>query len=161
MITAGKLVPADLAEPGRDDGNASLYGSLGVVVACLIALATLLFSGCSNFSQGDPVNAPQARDALKIALDAWKNGETSKSLASSSTPMTVQDFEWEKGDKLVDYEILKEGMPDGPNLRVQVKLTTIGERANGKKQAKPAEKTAAYVIGTSPRITVFRDLFRR
>lgn len=161
MITTGKFTPADLAMPARSEANAAKYASFCVIVACLIVLATLLLPGCSSFSQANPVDAPQARDALKIALDAWKNGQTSRSLASSSTPMTVQDFEWEKGAKLVDYEILKEGMADGPNLRVQVKLTTVGGTASGKKEAKPTAKTAAYVIGTSPRLTVFRDIFRR
>jgi hypothetical protein len=160
MINVHRLNPLVPAVFDRLDRNPGLYGSLWVVAACLIALATLLLPGCSNSSQAKPVDVTQARDALKIALDAWKNGEASRSLASSSTPMTVQDFEWDKGAKLVNYEILKEGA-DGPNLRVQVKLTMIGEPPKGKKEAKPAEKTAVYVVGTSPRLTVFRDIMRR
>ena len=145
----------------RLDRNPSLYGSLWVVVASLIVLATLLLPGCSNYSSANPVDVPQARDALKIALDAWKKGETTKSLSSSSTPMTVQDFEWDQGAKLIDYQFLTEGNADGANLRIQVKLTTIAEPAVNKKEAKPAEKKANYVVGTSPRLTVFRDMLRR
>ena len=129
-----------------------------MVAACLVVLATLLLPGCSNSSVANPVDVPQARDALKIALDAWKKGETSQSLASSSTPMTVQDFEWDTGAKLIDYQLVDDGRADGPNLRIQVKLTTIGEPVKGKKEAKPAEKKASYVVGTSPRLTVFRDM---
>jgi len=143
------------------DRNSTLYGSLWVVAACLVVLATLLLPGCSNSSVANPVDELQARDALKIALDAWKKGETSQSLASSSTPMTVQDFEWDTGSKLIDYELVGDGRADGPNLRIQVKLTTTGESVKGKKEAKPTEKKASYVVGTSPRLTVFRDIMKR
>ena len=40
-------------------------------------------------------------------------------------------------------------------------LTTTGEPAKSQKQAKPTEKSASYVVGTSPRLTVFRDIMRR
>lgn len=158
LPSLNSMVPAVF---DRLDRNPSLYGSLWVVAACLIVLATLLLPGCSNSSVANPVDAPQARDVLKIALDAWKKGETSASLASSSTPMTVQDFEWDQGAKLIDYELVGDGRADGPNLRIQVKLTTTGEPVKGKKEAKPAEKKASYVVGTSPRLTVFRDMLRR
>jgi hypothetical protein len=75
--------------------------------------------------------------------------------------MTVQDFEWDTGAKLIDYQLLDDGKTEGSNLRVQVKLTTIGEPAKGKKEAKPTEKKASYVVGTSPRLTVFRDILKR
>ena len=161
MISASKLMPLGPAQFGHLERNSTLYGSLWVIAACLVVLATLLLPGCSNFSSANPVNELQARDALKIALDAWKKGETSQSLASSSTPMTVQDFEWDTGSKLLDYELVGDGRADGPNLRIQVKITTIGEPAKGKKEAKPTEKKASYVVGTSPRLTVFRDIMRR
>jgi hypothetical protein len=161
MISTNKLLPFGPARFDQVDQNSTMYGSLWVVAACLIVLATLFLPGCSGSSAAYPVDEPQARDALKTALDAWKNGETSQSLASSSNPMTVQDFEWDTGAKLIDYQVLDEGKTEGSNLRVQVKLTTIGEPVKGKKEAKPAEKKASYVVGTSPRLTVFRDIFKR
>jgi hypothetical protein len=161
MISANKLMPLGRTYLDHLDRNSTLYGSLWVVVACLAVLATLLLPGCSMSSSANPVDEPQARDALKIALDAWKKGETSQSLASSSTPMTVKDFEWDAGAKLIDYQVLGDGRADGPNLRIQVNITTIGEPGKGKKEAKPTEKKASYVVGTSPRLTVFRDMFRR
>jgi hypothetical protein len=161
MISASKLMPFGPGQLDHLERNSTLYGSLWVIAACLVVLATLLLPGCSNSSVANPVNELQARDALKIALDAWKKGETSQSLASSSTPMTVQDFEWDTGSKLLDYQLVDDGRADGPNLRIQVKITTIGEPAQGKKDAKPTEKKASYVIGTSPRLTVFRDIMRR
>jgi hypothetical protein len=161
MIGTNKLKPFGGPMLDHLDRNGTMYGSLWVVAACLVALATLFISGCGNSSVASPVDALQARDALKIALDAWKKGETSQSLASASTPMTVQDFEWDTGAKLVEYRLVDEGRADGPNLRIQVMLTTTGEPAKGQKQAKPAEKPASYVVGTSPRLTVFRDIMRR
>jgi hypothetical protein len=161
MFSASKLMAPGPATFSHVDRNSTLYGSLWVVAACLVVLATLLLPGCSGSSSANPVNELQARDALKVALDAWKNGESSKSLESSSTPMTVQDFEWDQGAKLVDYEIMSDGAARGPNLYVQVKLVTVGEPAKGKKEAKRTEKKASYVVGTSPRLTVFRDIMKR
>ena len=143
------------------DRSSTARGSLWMVAACLVVLSALFLPGCSGSSGAYPVNEPQARDALKLALDAWKKGETSRSLASSSSPMTVQDFEWDSGAKLIDYELLDDGKSEGSNLRVQVKLTTLGEPAKGKKEAKPVVKKASYVVGTSPRLTVFRDILKR
>jgi hypothetical protein len=161
MFSPSKLMPLGPATFDHVDRNSTLYGSLWVVAACLVVLATLLLPGCSNSSVAHAVDEPQARDALKIALDAWKKGETSQSLASSSNRMTVQDFEWDTGSKLIDYQLVDDGRADGPNLRIQVKITTIGEPAKGKKEAKPTEKKASYVVGTSPRLTVFRDIMKR
>jgi hypothetical protein len=141
----------------RSDRNSSLYGSLCVVAACLLVLATLLLPGCSSYGSAKPVNVAQARDALKIALDAWKNGESTQSLASSSTPMTVQDFEWDGGAKLIDYQLMDDGKPEDANLRIAVKLTMTGKPGTKKN----LEKKASYVVGTSPRLTVFRDIMRR
>ena len=107
--------------------------------------------GCSNSSSANPVNEPQARDALKIALDAWKKGETSQSLASSSTPMTVQDFEWDTGAKLIDYQLVDDGKGGWPQPPCPGKAHHDRRTGQREKEAKPAEKKASYVVGTSPR----------
>jgi hypothetical protein len=144
--------------PGRirNDRDGSLYGSLWVVAASLGMLAFPMLSGCSSRSGASPVNAALARDSLKVALDHWKNGEDPKSLESSSTPMIAKDFEWDSGAKLLDYKILDDGKEEDANLRVPVKITLSQP---GKSKA--VEKTASYVIGTSPSVTVFRDIMRR
>ena len=91
-------------------------------------------------------------------MDQWKTGESPKSLESSATPMTVQDFDWAAGAKLVDYQIVDDGKAYDANLRVQVKLV-LGDPA--KHKSKAAAKTVWYLVGTSPSVTVFRDMFRR
>jgi hypothetical protein len=128
------------------------------LAAVLIALAALPLAGCWGPGQARAVDAPRAREALKIALDHWKNGQDPKSLASSGTPMTAQDYEWTSGAKLLNYEIVDDGKEEDANLRVQVKLTLSQP---GKDKGKPVEKKAWYVVGTSPSTTVFRDIMRR
>ncbi len=137
-------------------GDRSLSGRLRAIGAGVGVLAVLVLSGCSGSSRAGAVDAPLAREALKMALDHWKNGEDPNSLASSGTPMTAQDFEWAAGAKLIDYQILDEGKVEDANLRVQVKIT-LGPQG----KSKAVEKKASYVIGTSPSVTVFRDVLRR
>jgi hypothetical protein len=142
----------------REDRSLERCGSLGMIFARLVAMMLLAFAGCSASSgSAHPVDTSRARDALKTALDHWKSGKTPQSLSSSATPMTVQDFDWEAGVKLVDYQIQGEGEPVDANLRIQVKLN-LGP---GKGKTKSGEKTVSYLVGTSPSVTVFRDMFRR
>ena len=82
------------------------------------------------------MNEPTARDALKTALDGWKNGETPSSFASASPPMIVQDFEWESGAKLLDYQLVDDGKAYDANLRIQVKLKLAGGRRQGRAAGK-------------------------
>jgi hypothetical protein len=139
-------------------GDSSLFGTLWVLAACLATLTILLLPGCSDPSRAHAVNVPKARDALKFALDEWKKGEKDpKSLASSSTPMIVQDFEWASGTKLVNYELLDDGKAEDANLRVQAKLSLIGSQG----PTKTIDKKVWYLVGTSPQVTVFRDMLRR
>jgi hypothetical protein len=146
-----------LSQARWDDPEISDRGTLGVIAACLAALAILSLSGCSVSSQARAVDPPRAGEALKTALDHWKSGGDPKSLQSSSTPMTAQDYEWASGVKLIDYQIVDDGKDEATNLRVQVKLT-LSNPAKG--QAKTIQKQASYVIGTSPSVTVFRDVIR-
>ena len=155
MIETMKLSVICWARRIPKDRDGSLYGSLWVVAASLGVLAILMLSGCSGPSRANPVDPSLARESLKVALDHWKKGEDPKSLQSSATPMTAKDYEWDSGAKLLDYQILDEKVED-PNLRVQVKITLSQQ---GKSKA--VEKKASYVVGTSPSVTVFRDIMRR
>jgi hypothetical protein len=128
------------------------------LVAGLVCLTALPLAGCLGSSQARPVDAPRAREALKIALDHWKKGEDPKTLESSEIPMVAQDFEWAGGAKLIDYQIVDDGKEEDVNLRIPVKLTL---KNVGKDKEKAVEKKASYVVGTSPSVTVFRDIMRR
>jgi len=150
-----------LAGLGRAERDTSLYGTLWVVAAGIAVLATLLLPGCGDPSRAHAVSEPTARDALKTALDGWKNGETPASFASAGSPMIVQDFEWESGKKLLDYQLVDDGKAFDANLRVQVKLTLGGTDGKPSAASKNVEKKVWYLVGTSPKVTVFRDMLRK
>jgi hypothetical protein len=156
MTDTAKSTAAAWARLIREDRDQSFYGSLAVVAAGLGVLLALLLPGCSGSSRLGAVNDSLARESLKVALEHWKKGEDPKSLLSSATPMTAQDYEWASGAKLLDYQFLDDGREEDANLRVQVKITLAQE---GK--GKAVEKNASYVVGTSPTVTVFRDILRR
>src|SRR5262245_59242868 len=139
----------------RAEQSMTWYGTLGIVIVSLMAMLAFALSGCSS-SSAHAVDPSRAREALKTALDNWKQGNMPGSLSNSPTPMTIQDFEWERGTKLIEYQMLDDGQPVDANLRVRVKLTTSGPLAS-----KNSEKTVTYLVGTSPSVTVFRDMLRR
>ncbi len=145
----------------RSDRDLNVQGTLWLVGACLVTLLTLFLPGCSNPATAHAVDPPQAREALKLALDGWKNGESPRSFESSSPPMVIQDVDWLAGAKLSNYEIIDEGKAEDANLRVRVNLTLSSASASGKSQPKMAEKKVWYLVTTSPKVTVFRDMLRR
>lgn len=161
MKTTHKSTPTVSAPARSMDRDVTDYGTLAMVGACLAALALLLMPGCSNPGLAHAVDVTSARDALKIALDGWKRGESPQSLASSPTPMIVQDLEWGSGAKLIDYQFVDEGKAYDANLRIQVKLTVSNSQGSGKSMGKTSEKKVWYLVGTSPQVTVFRDMLRR
>lgn len=85
-------------------------------------------------------------------MEAWKDGKTPESMQKESPPVVVQDMEWASGAKLLSYELLDGAKPVDANLIAKVKLKVSG--ADGKE----IEKTVTYVVGTAPKLTVFRDI---
>ena len=156
MITTIESRAAELSAYDRGDHALTRYGTLGVIVACLAAILALMLSGCSG-AAAHAVDPSRARDAPVTALDHWKTGDDPGALPSSNTPMTVQDFDWLGGAKLIDYQLLGEGQKRDANLSVKVKLTLASNQGKGKN----VEKTVYYLVGTSPSVTVFRDMLRR
>jgi len=156
----GSMKSTEFAYPAarRNERDAGWYGTFWMLAACLGLLATLFFAGCSGSSQAHAVDPSLARVSLKTALDQWKKGEGPKSLESSATPMTIQDLDWAAGAKLIDYQLVDDGKAQDANLLVQVKLTLSNP---DKDKGKSAEKKVWYVVGTSPSVTVFRDMLRR
>src|SRR5262249_40207646 len=140
-----------------DESDTSWYGTLGLLAAGIAVLMAAFCSGCSNDSRAHAVDPPRAREALNTALDHWKSGAPPRSLQSSATPMIVQDFDWAAGVSLLDYQVVGDGKPYDANLSVPVKLVLSGP---GNDKARVAEKNVWYLVGTSPAVTVFRDIFR-
>ncbi len=67
--------------------------------------------------------------------------------------MTVQDLDWMGGSRLIEYRVEGDGQEAGTNLRVPVELTIQD------KDGKRIKKKVKYTIGTSPMLTVFREIF--
>ena len=122
----------------------------------LVIAAPCLFSpmvGCFGPTRAAAVDAARAREALVTALDRWERGGRPADLKDASPSITVQDFDWEAGTRLVRFRVVDEGLDDDANLRIPVELTL--QTPDGREVA----RHVTYVVGTSPSITVFREMF--
>ena len=117
----------------------------------LFCLAFLM--GCSD-KVGAPVNMNVAQKVLASAMESWEDGKTPKDLLNGSPSIFVQEAEWNEDTKLLDYEITSDDQPAGPNLIATVKLKI------GSADGTVTEKTATYVVGTSPSLTIYRNLMK-
>lgn len=118
----------------------------------LMALSFMAaLSGCGG--NPHPVNPDIAQQTLKTTLDAWKSGQTVESMKQAKPAVVVQDMDWMGGAKLVDYQILDGSKAVDANLQAKVKLKLKDDKDV------ESEKTVSYLVGTSPALTVFRDMF--
>lgn len=117
--------------------------------ALVLGLAMILGCGASHKVQPDV-----ATSTLRSTLESWKNGQAPDDLQKATPAIVVQDLDWTGGAKLVDFEILEGGKPVDANLYAQVKLK-LRDKEGGE-----SEKTVTYVVGTSPKLTVFRQMFQ-
>ncbi len=120
--------------------------------ACsFVLLATIL--GCTQGPQkAAPVDPALAMTSLRTTLDAWKAGKKIDSMSEQTPPIVAQDFDWMAGATLLEYEIKGEGRAEDANLRVDCQLKIRDA------QGQTTSKTVAYIVGTDPKITVFRAL---
>ena len=117
----------------------------------LLLLTLTLIIGCGS---SHTVQPDVAVKTLRTALESWKNGQSPDSLQKASPPIIVQDLDWTSGAKLMEFEILEGGEPVDANLYAQVKLKLRDSAGSD------TDRTVTYVVGTSPKLTVFRDMFR-
>jgi hypothetical protein len=120
-------------------------------IGVLLCLAFVI--GCSD-KVGAPVNVNLAQKILALAMDNWENGVSSKVLLDRSPSVFVQEAEWNEETQLLDYEIISDDQSAGPNLIATVKLKLSTADGN------VTEKTATYIVGTSPALTVYRNLMK-
>ena len=134
-----------LIRPARPASRRPIAGALAALaVAGAVA-------GCSGGPRAAPVAPDRAREALRTALDRWKQGDPPEALKGADPPIVVQDFDWMAGRRLVAYRVLGDGEDDDANLRIPVALTIA--KADGGE----ARSDVTYVVGTDPVLTVFRD----
>ena len=115
-------------------------------MARLCLLLTSL-AGCgSGPPPSFPLDSQLAVASVEKAMQAWVAGQQPKDLQPD---IIIGDVEWGSGKKLVSFEILtKDQTSDGSNLHIPVK-----RKLNSK--GKISESTVAYVVGTSPQVTIF------
>jgi hypothetical protein len=120
-----------------------------ILTAGLAAALTLIaLSGCQPVpTSSDP---DRAREILRYALNAWKNGEHPNSLKQARPPVTAADRQWEQGMKLLDYEITRDGQLSGFDVQFSVRLS-LQDVAG-----KPFTERAIYNVSTTPAQVVVR-----
>lgn len=129
-----------------------LSGSRGmslISTSMIPVIVSLLFvSGCQKTARNLSLDQPKAREACTTFLTAWKEG---KQVADLKPKIIGRDSDWELGKKLMSFEFLPEERSDGANLHLKVRRTVTD------KEGREEIQEVAFVVGTSPVITVFRS----
>jgi hypothetical protein len=108
--------------------------------------------GCSDRGVKG-VDTDGARQALRTTLETWKKGGPIESLKEQTPSIVAQDLDWESGATLIGFNVLDDGKDESISLRIPVELTIQN------KAGKEVKKKVKYMVGTSPVITVFREIF--
>lgn len=121
------------------------------LVLWLIPLICFL-AGC-GYQHAENVDPGEAGQALRTALEAWKEGKANAELQGLRPPIIMNESDWTSGHRLLDYQMHDSGAMDGRQVRwtVQIKLRD--------ETGKVKERKATYVIDTIPRIVIVRDPF--
>ena len=108
-----------------------------------VLLIVSLLVGCSSAPpQSDAVTA---RSVLESCLDAWKAGESAKSLQNQDPPIYIVEDQWNDQTKLLNFKIADSEELSGASVRFDVELNYSRKK-----------ETVRYVVTTSPALTVAR-----
>jgi len=117
------------------------------LVKIVIAGALTLGSGCSHSDASRYIPTPVvAEEALRAALEAWREGQPVGKITSYRVPIHVADTQRRPGQKLKSYDILGQISEDG-GRRYQVRLNLENPEVE--------EKAQYIVVGIDP-LWVFR-----
>jgi hypothetical protein len=136
-----------LKNRSADQVAARRFVLIGVLIGC--------FGGCGGGDAPHPVDPNLARKTLRKVLESWQAGESIESWQKQSPPVVVQDVDWISGQSLEAFDILDDGQPVDANLHARVRLTLTSNDSGN-----TSEKTVTYLVGTSPRLTVFRQIMQ-
>ena len=128
------------------------FGKLAL--ACLAMGVSALLAGCgpNKVSKQPLVDESKAKEILIVVLDGWKEGKKPEDFGTQSPAVIVQDIEWLRGAKLSEYTITGKHTPKDANLISQVQLKMVSP------EGKEVSKTVNYIVGTSPKLSVFREI---
>ncbi|MBX9584204.1 MAG: hypothetical protein K2X87_28225 [Gemmataceae bacterium] len=112
-----------------------------------LALAAVL-AGCSRGGRVEDFTPPadNARKALDAALAHWQAGNPPGAVPGTTPAVEVLDGRWGAGQKLKEYEVLREEPAEGTARTFAVRLTTD----------KGTQEVKYMVLGIDP-LWVYRD----
>lgn len=124
-----------------------------VVYRAPALLATVLLLGCGGGrgslpEQADPA---QAKQALRLALDAWQKGESVDALRGRTPAIHFNDPKAASGMRLLSYELPDDHQFFGQSVRLKVKATI--EQKDGIQK----ERMLTYLVDTSPAVVIVPD----
>ncbi len=92
--------------------------------AISLLLLGLTLASCSKTTHDKFVpSIDSARDALELALEAWRDGQPPKAIDVAEVLVQPIESRWQQGKKLLEFEILKELDVEGPKqFLVRIKL---------------------------------------
>ena len=120
-------------------------------LALTIGLTILALAGCGRGLDPE-ADRSVADKALRTALEAWKTGKSQADLEKEQPSIIMNEDDWRVGKRLLDFKT-EESAISGRQVRcrVQIKLQD--------KDGKTANRSAVYIIDTTPRIVIVRDSF--
>lgn len=125
-----------------------MVGKICIRLTICFAIMNLAFSsGCKAKD-----DLPKSRSVVETALNSWKNGEDTKSLANQNIEMT--DPDWFAGAKLLDFTVKDASSQPQQGPRVVVVLN-LQDRAGRKKET----EIAYEVIQSGKQSKIGRDAF--
>jgi hypothetical protein len=109
----------------------------------------MLATGCNSDSQQD---LDLVRDSVIAGLETWKNAEPVNVLRSRSPPIEFYDDDWQRGARLIDYELTKtyRDTDGAPRCAVSMDIQSRGKSRTIK---------VTYQANTSSKIVIPRDPF--
>jgi hypothetical protein len=119
--------------------------------AALLALVCGL-SAVAGCGQGlpPPADPNEARESLRVALDAWQQGAARETLLQRSPPIHLSDEDWKGGWTLRSYQIAPQDESHGHQRRCNAQLSLRSPKG------KTAVKNVHYEIDTAPAIVIVR-----
>jgi hypothetical protein len=116
-------------------------------------LGAVLLLGCGRGGGSLPEQADpaQAKQALRLALDAWQKGDSTDALRERTPAIHFNDPKPASGVRLLSYELPDAHEFFGQSVRLKVKA--LVEQKDGAQR----ERTLTYLIDTSPAVVIVPD----
>jgi hypothetical protein len=116
-----------------------------------VMLSIGLLQGCHRGLDKD-VDADEAAKALQTALEAWESGKSREELEKMTPSILINEDDWRTGKRLLEFKVENCSL-SGRQIRSRVQLKLQD------KNGKTLDRRATYIIDTTPRIVIVRDVF--